>query len=245
MNTLYAFILSLIAGLSTVIGSLLVFIKIKDIYINKFIAFILSFSASIMIFISVIDLLPSSLIKVLNNYQIMSTIVILILFIISYKLIKFIKYRINNTNSLYKLGILSMITLIIHNLPEGIITFLSSMINIKIGIKLSIAIALHNIPEGIIIAIPLYYATKSKKKAILMATLSGLSEFIGALISYLFLYKFINNNIIDLIMIFVAFLMIILAIEEMYPESLKYKENKYTLLGLLTGFIIVILSIII
>ena len=59
----------------------------------------------------------------------------------------------NNSNSLEKIGILSMIGLMIHNMPEGILTFLSSTININLGIKLSVAIMLHNIPEGMAVGV--------------------------------------------------------------------------------------------
>ena len=69
----------------------------------------------------------------------------------------------NKENSLYKVGLLSMIAIILHNIPEGIVTFIVSNSNIILGLSICIAIALHNIPEGISIAIPLYYSTKSKK----------------------------------------------------------------------------------
>ena len=65
-----------------------------------------------------------------------------------------------------------MIAIIIHNIPEGIATYISSETNIKLGISITIAIAMHNIPEGISIAVPIYYATGSKKKAVFMTFLS-------------------------------------------------------------------------
>ena len=97
-----------------------------------------------------------------------------------------------NSSNLYRVGILSMIALMIHNLPEGILTFLSSSVDIKLGLKLSIAIMLHNIPEGIAIAVPIYYSTGSRGKAVINTLISGLSEPIGALLAYLFLYKYIT-----------------------------------------------------
>ena len=71
-----------------------------------------------------------------------------------------IEKRAKNGIKLYKIGIISMIIIILHNIPEGIITFITSSSNINLGLKLSIAIALHNIPEGISISIPIYYSTK-------------------------------------------------------------------------------------
>ena len=53
-------------------------------------------------------------------------------------------------------GIFSMIAIIIHNIPEGIATFLTTTSNLNLGLKLTIAIALHNIPEGLFVLIVAY-----------------------------------------------------------------------------------------
>lgn len=245
MNIITSLLISLLAGLSTIIGSLLIFIPIKKEHINKFITLSLGFSLSVMICISIFDLLPESIKYLYKKYNIIVIILILIAFIISYILIKVINKLIKkNENNLYKLGILSMITLMLHNIPEGILTFLSSMQNIKIGIKMAIAIALHNIPEGIAIGIPIYYASKSKIKAINKTFISGISEFIGALFAYIFIARHINDEVINIILILVGSIMITLAIEEIFPESIKYKENKFMIVGLILGAVISIISII-
>ena len=138
-----------------------------------------------------------------------------------------------------------MIVLIMHNLPEGVITFISSYKDINLGIKMAFAIAMHNLPEGIAIAIPIYYSSNSKKTAFIKTFLSGFSEFIGAILAYLFLAKYVNDISLSLILTMVAFLMITLSIEQMLPKVKKYNENKYLYLGLIIGFIIILLSVII
>ena len=65
-------------------------------------------------------------------------------------------------SKLYKLGIITMLVIMMHNIPEGIATYITTTQNINLGITLTIAIALHNIPEGISISIPIYYSTGSK-----------------------------------------------------------------------------------
>ena len=145
---------------------------------------------------------------------------------------------------LYKLGILNMIVLILHNLPEGIATFLSSYQSIDLGIKLSVAIMLHNIPEGISIAVPIYYATGSKMEAFKKAFLSGIAEPIGAILAFIFLKNYITDMMISIILVIVAGLMITLAIQELIPKALKYKENKVLYLGLISGIILVLINII-
>lgn len=84
---------------------------------------------------------------------------------------------------------------------------------------------LHNIPEGIAIAVPLYYATRSKKKAIKSVFISGLSEPIGALIAWIFLYRYLNNFTISLILLFVAALMISIAINDIFQEANNYSRR--------------------
>lgn len=238
--------ISTIAGLSTTIGSLIIFFKIKSKNINKFITFCLSFSIAIMIGISITDLIPESFYSLTYNNFIKGVFTSLISFIIGIILIRFLTRLIDKQKedeiSLYKLGILNMIALMLHNFPEGIVTFLSAYQNIELGIKLGIAIMLHNIPEGISIAVPIYYATKSKKKAIKKAFLSGIAEPLGAIIAFLFLKNFITDSLISLILILVAGIMITISIEDIYPEVKKYRENKFFYLGITLGFLLILIN---
>ena len=240
-----AFILSFIAGFSTVLGSIPIFFKVKDI--NKFITFSLSFSLSVMLSISIFDLIPASL-PYIGNQGLFKYIFIFIIFFISGIILvniinKLIEKEKGSSNNLYKLGILSSIALIIHNFPEGILTFLSTYKDIHLGISICLAIALHNIPEGISIALPIYYATNSKLKAIKATLISGLAEPIGALLAYIVLKKYITNEMISIFLILVAGIMITLSIEKILPEALSYKEKKYLHLGAILGLLIVILSV--
>lgn len=151
-NVLFSFCLSTLAGLSTLMGAIFIFIKISDKNLNKFISFCLAFSIAIMIQISILDLIPNSFFEISNNFGVGKGVLILIVsFIGSYIIINLLNRLIdkkNNSVDLYKLGILNMIVLILHNFPEGVATFLSSYHNYDLGIKLTFAIMLHNIPEG-------------------------------------------------------------------------------------------------
>ena len=244
MSTFNAFTISTIAGMSTLLGSIVIFFNIKEEKINKFITFCLSFSIAIMIGISITDLIPTSFFEILFTYNFAKGIFIILLsFILGIILVILInKYLKNDNNSLYKLGILSMIALMLHNFPEGIATFISSMNDISLGIKLSISIMFHNIPEGISIAVPIYYATKSKKKAIFHTFLSGFAEPLGAFLAFLFLKNYITNTMISMVLLFVAGIMITLSINEMLPKALSYKENRYIYLGLILGIILILIN---
>ena len=246
-NFIYAFLISFLACISTLLGCLLIFIKVKNI--NKFLSISLSFSASVMILISIFDLIPASFFSLFFKYQYIGLIISIIAFIFGVFIIKISNKLIGSLeekgSSLYKLGIISAITLVLHNIPEGIITFLTSGTDLNLGIKIAIAITLHNIPEGICIAVPIYYSTKKKGRAILTTLISGLSEPLGAILAYLFLYKYITIDILHIIFIIVAGIMITLAINEILKESIKYSEkhNKYIYIGILLGIVFFVLSL--
>ena len=246
MEIIGALLVSTIAGLSTILGSFVIFFKWKEQNINKFITASLSFSLAIMIGISITDLIPESTYILISNYKIGKGILIsLISFIIGIILVKYLHKLMNKTeakNDLYKLGILNMLALILHNFPEGIATFMSSYKDIELGLKLSLAIAFHNIPEGISIAVPIYYATRSKKNALFKTFLSGIAEPIGAIIAYIFLSKYITDELISMILLLVGGIMITLAIEVIFPKAKKYNLNKYLYLGLLIGTVLILFN---
>ena len=242
---MFPLILSFIAGLSTVLGSIFIFLKIKKV--GEFIVFSLAFSLGIMTLISVFDLIPSSYPIIINNYGIYFGFVIFVLvFLLGYQSVRIINDKIKvNNSSLYKIGVLSMISLILHNFPEGIAVFIGAVTNIDIGIKLCIAIMLHNIPEGIAISIPLYYSGVGKWKAFLYTLLSGLSEPIGALLTYFIFKDFINENMLAIVLTFVAGLMISLSLNDILKEIKKYKKFNYMIYGLISSALIFCIALLI
>ncbi len=224
MEIIGPILISSIAGLSTVLGGLIIFLKIKKENINKFIPLALSFSFSVMIFISILDLIPSSSYKIINEIGLFKGVLIIsVSFIIGIHSIKVINKQIDkhsSSSNLWKVGVLSMIALMIHNFPEGIATFMTSIKDINLGISLAIAIMMHNIPEGIAIAVPIYYATKKRGVALLV------------------LSQYITDLLISIILINVSGIMISISINNLLPESLSYKKPKFIYLGLLLGIIL-------
>lgn len=233
-----SFIFTFLAGLSTLLGTIFIFFK-KDKNKNILISS-LAFASSVMLTVSICDLIPESISLLKSNNQGIIVIVIVISFIsmivgiiISMLIDKYLPS--NNNDNLYKVGIISMVAIILHNIPEGIATFLASSTNTTLGLSLTLAIAMHNIPEGISISIPIYYSTKSRKKAFLYTLISALSEPFGALLAYLFLYRIINNLIMGILLSLIAGIMTHISICELLKESLSYKNKKLTIIFFLTG----------
>lgn len=237
-STLYAFILSFLAGLSTLIGALVIFFDRQKN--NKIIVVSLSFAAGVMITVSLSDLLPNCYNMILTSGNFFPKLILTLIFMVIGIIISMLidKYLPSDNKcdktGLYKIGIISMVAIIMHNIPEGIATFITSTNNIKLGITLTIAIALHNIPEGISIAVPIYHSTNNKIKALGYALISGMSEVIGSILAYLFLSPFINDHIMAALYAIIAGIMIHISIYELIPGA--YKES--TLKGVLKYFII-------
>lgn len=123
--------------------------------------------------------------------------------------------------ALHKMGILTATAIFLHNLPEGLATFVAALSDTSVGIGICIAIAMHNVPEGICVALPIYYATGSKIRAFSWAMLSGLSEPLGALVGWLALY---GDNSLSFAIVFalVSGMMVYISIKELFPMALRY-----------------------
>lgn len=244
---LYAFILSFLAGISTVIGALVIFFdKRKN---SKIVEISLSFAAGVMTCVSLTDLLPNSFRMILDNNNLFPKIILSLIFmtfgiIISMLIDKYLPdNKVNADNKgLYKIGIISMVAIVLHNVPEGIATFITSTNNLKLGLTITIAIALHNIPEGISIAVPIYHSSNNKLKAFLYALLSGMSEVLGSILAYLFLAPLINDHVMAALYAVIAGIMIHISVYELIPGAYKKSTLKSVLKYFLIGFGVMILS---
>lgn len=237
------FLLTTIAGLSTMIGTFLIFLSKKKS--ELIILESLSFAAAVMMTVSFTDLIPESFSMLLMTFKTFPTILILLIFlnvgiILSFTIDKYLPDT--SSNGLYRVGLISMLAIILHNIPEGIATFMAGNTDLALGITLTIAITLHNIPEGISISVPIYYATGSKFKALLYTFISGLSELLGAIITYLFLKPFISDTVMGCLFATIAGIMLHIAVYELLPTSLKYKKGRFTLLFFVIGMTFMIMS---
>ena len=243
MNIKIAFILSSIAGFSTLIGSFIIFLSKKK-SLNFLIAGI-SFASSVMLFLSLFDLLPESINSFNYIYKPFISIILSLIFLSIGMCLSIIIDKIFpntfNDKSLYKLGIITTIGIIIHNIPEGIATFITTSENIKLGLSLTIAITMHNIPEGISISLPIYYYTRNFKKAFLYTFIAAIAEPFGALIAYLFLKP--SNYAFGVIYAIISGIMIHISIYELLPEINKYKRYRITYIFYTLGILIVLLNI--
>ncbi len=258
-TVLIAFLLTLFAGLSTGIGSLIALMaKTTN---TKFLSVALGFSAGVMIYISMIEIFPdareflqeSAGMKLGSWYAIfaffggMLFIAIIDKFIPSAENPHEIR-MVEDMNSdkkvkLKRMGLLTALAIGIHNFPEGLATFAVGLQDASIAIPIAVAIAIHNIPEGIAVSVPIYYATGSRRKAFTYSFLSGLSEPVGAVLGYLILMPFLSTALFGILFAAVAGIMVFISLDELLPSAKEYGEHHLSIYGLISGMVVMAVSL--
>lgn len=254
---LFAFMLTLFAGLSTGIGSLIAFVAKRTN--TNFLSLALGLSAGVMIYVSFMEMLPKSLTSLSDIFgdKLGTLYMILGLFggIAMIALIDFLipesrnpheMHGVEEMKSNYRLkqtGIITAVTIAIHNFPEGIATFMSALNSMEVAIPITAAIAIHNIPEGIAVAVPIYHSTGSKKKAFWLSFASGLAEPLGAFIAFLFLLPFWNPVLDAFILSAVAGIMLFISLDELLPSAEKYGKHHLSIIGLVAGMAVMAISL--
>lgn len=260
-NVWMAFGLTLLAGLSTGIGSAMAFFAKKTN--AKFLSVSLGFSSGVMIYVSMIEIF----FKAQDSLQVAmgiknGAIATVISFFGGMLLIGAIDRLIpqkdnpheiktmdagikilKDNGKLMRTGLFTALAIAIHNFPEGLATFVSALQEPSLAIPIVIAIAIHNIPEGIAVSVPIYYATNNKKKAFLYSFCSGLSEPVGAIIGYLILMPFMNDVVYGMLFAAVAGIMVFISLDELLPLAREYGEHHLSIYGLVIGMLVMAISL--
>ncbi len=257
---LWAFSLTLLAGLATGIGSAMILLTKQTN--KKFLAFALGLSAGVMLYVSFVEILGKATdsLSILHGEQ-MGTVYAVIGFFVGIAIIAVIdKYIPSESNpheyhtveeqkasdeefsvekqDLMRMGLFTALAIGLHNFPEGLATFLAALEDPTMGVAITVAIAIHNIPEGIAVAVPIYYATGSKRKAFRLSLLSGLSEPIGAVVGYFLFIQFIGEEAFGFIFASVAGIMVYISLDELLPTAEEYGEHQLAMWGVVLGMVV-------
>lgn len=260
-NVFLAFFLTLLAGLSTGIGSCIAFLCRHTN--RKFLSVSLGFSAGVMIYVSMIeiffkaqDALIAEMGTRLGSWATVAAffggmlIIAIIDKMIPYeenphevKLMKNDKNHSSQPKRLMRMGVFTALAIAIHNFPEGLATFVSALQEPGVAIPIVVAIAIHNIPEGIAVSVPIYQATGSRRRAFSYSFLSGLAEPLGALLGWLVLRPIMNDTVFGLLFAGVAGIMVFISFDELLPAAREYGEHHLSIYGLISGMVVMAVSL--
>lgn len=260
---LIVFALTLFAGLATGVGGIIAFFGNPRKESGRFLSATLGFSAGVMIYISLGELMAHANdgLKAAYGARCGGLLAIgaftfgLLLTLVIDRLVPEVENPhhvrtraelvraehagAEQRQSMGRAGMLFALAIGIHNFPEGMATFAGGLSGLGIGIPLAVAIALHNIPEGLAVAVPILYATGSRRKAFQWALLSGLAEPAGALIGFLFLAPFLTPAVLAAVFAVVSGIMVYISFDELLPMSETYGEHHIALGGLLSGMVFI------
>ncbi len=135
----------------------------------------------------------------------------------------------------------------LHNIPEGMavgavlaaLLATNSNISFMAALSLVIGIAIQNYPEGAIISMPIYNTGVTKKKSFLYGVISGIVEPIAAILMF-FLVNYLSF-LLPYFLSFAAGAMIYVVVEELIPESQEGKHSNLATIGLMLGFLLMMI----
>lgn len=258
---LFAFGLTLFAGLSTGFGSALAFFAKKTN--TRFLSVSLGFSAGVMLYVSFVEIIVKAR-EALSAAQgeiagawltaasffggifIIAAIDKMVPSFGNPHEVYFVeddKNKKPEKEKLLRMGMFTALAIAIHNFPEGLATFTAALKEPALGISIAVAIAIHNIPEGVAVSVPIYYSTGDKKKAFIYSFVSGLAEPVGALIGYLLLMRYFSDTVFGILFAAVAGVMVFISLDELLPTAREYGEPHLSLYGLIAGMMVMALSL--
>ena len=252
---LFALTLTTLAGLSTGLGGLVVLLVRRPK--ARTMAFSLGFAGGVMITVSLSDMLPHTVETYAQTMgRFAAALASASLCVAGMAIALLLERCVPDEAELAARGqkagadpgalrsaLVTTAAMVLHNLPEGILTLFTSYASPALGITLTLAIALHNIPEGVAISVPVYYATGSRARAMLYALVSGLAEPAGALLAFFLLRGFFSPLFLNGLIAIVAGIMLYVSISELAPGSFSYGKRGHAVAGLAVGIVIMSVGI--
>lgn len=246
-DVVYSFLGIMIPFIGTSLGSSFVFF-IKNTLNKKIQKAMIGFAIGVMLSASIFSLILPS-VEMAEDSGVIPWIpasIGLILGFLFLILINKLAEKIKHKKGRKKLNML-MFSVTLHNIPEGMAVgvcfagFLAgtSGITLITAMLLSIGIAIQNIPEGAIISMPLRVKGMKKQKSFIYGVLSGIVEPIAAFLTIILL-----NIIVPLLpylLSFAAGAMIHVVIEELVPEMHEEKKSTLGILGVVLGFVLMMI----
>lgn len=217
-------LIGLLAGvIGTGLGGIISAIFKRDV--DKYLDFFMGLSGGIMLAVVTFDLMEESM----EQMGIYPTIVFIFVGVL---ITMFIKSRLDVSNDM-KSGYLIFISILLHNLPEGLAIGSSFMSAEKLGLTLAIVIGLHNIPEGLATGLSLVGSKMKISKVILFTLIAGIPMGIGSFLGAYF--GGIFSSLIGVFLAVAAGTMMYVVLEEIFPKT----RSIFSIIGFLVGTIIV------
>lgn len=243
-DILFGLLLTFILGIFILIGAGIVFLTKNN---DKFVNFSISVAFGVMTMLMILELIPETLEHLNNNYLtfIISLLGGIIILKLLDKIIPHHKHDFSNHENhmhLNHISMVSSIALFLHNIIEGMAVYSTSISSHKLGLLVSIGVGMHNIPMGMVIASTYQKANNNVKKTIFVLLLISLSTFLGGVLMGMF-GGLIDDKMIGVLLGLTLGMLVYIVILELFPQILHTKDKKTTIMGVLLGTILFLLTL--
>ena len=119
-------------------------------------------------------------------------------------------------------GLITSAAIFLHNLPEGVAVYAASMKGLQLGVPLAVSIGIHNIPEGLAVGLHVYFATKSRWRAVLLSLLSGAAEPLAVVVAAITMGSAPSGAALGAMLAAVAGVMSTLSLFELVPSARQH-----------------------
>lgn len=237
------FLSSVIAGLATCIGAILVILLGRPG--ERTLSVLFGMAAGIMLAVVLLDLVPTamefgSLRQTLMGFS-LGIILMLILEVVLSQFFRGNTDTVNSTARWLKMGYLIAIGIALHDLPEGFAIAAGYSAKQHLGLLIALAIGLHNVPEGMATTTPLRMGGVSVSRVIATNIAVSLFTPAGTVIGLLLVDM--SRTFIAVLLAAAAGAMTFIVYNELLPESRRRHPNYSTVGGIFGFFLILMLGL--
>lgn len=241
-----------LVGIFITIGALIALVVNNK---DKVVDFSIGLAFGVITTLIITDLLP----EIFESFDIKHIWTFLVFSIIGFFVLKVLDYFIpdhhehahdehkmskrENNENLIHIGVITTLTLVLHNIIEGMAVYSAALSDSSLSIALAIGVGFHNIPLGMVVASSFYHSSKNMKKTILSILIVSVSTFFGGFLMFLFNLTEISEIVLGILLSLTLGMLVFILVDELFPRVIDTKQKKVTYTGILLGVIILIVSI--
>lgn len=214
------------------------FFVVGEAFTKRILLYMVSFSAGALLGDVFLHLLPEMTEE--SGFGPSQSLLILAGILISFCIEKFIHWHhchhMPSADHYHPVGTMTLIADGLHNIVDGVLIAGSFLIDVRVGIATTIAVALHEIPQEIGDYALLLYSGYSRRVALLMNFLSGLTAVLGAIITLFAAHAM--ESLTAVVIPLAAGNLLYIAGSDLIPELHKHvriRQGVMQLIGILAG----------
>jgi zinc and cadmium transporter len=204
------------------------------------IAYFMSFAAGVLISVSFIHMIPRAF-QMNTNAPVFLLVGFLLLYLINRFLNSYICHEYEQVD--YTLGLIPMLGIGFHSFLDGVIYSVTFNVSIFTGVLAAIGMILHEFPEGIVTFLLLERAGFERRKSTLLAILAAaISTPVGTLVSFPFIHQ-IDRSVLGALLALSAGALVYVGATHLLPVVEK-ENKRYSLFSLLIGIFVAVMIVI-